>query len=190
MAPRGCVLLTPSHRHPGLTFASSLTTLPPRPSARKLPRRPTRLAFCRSLFSPSRAPSHPSLSARPSRRGFRWHLPAILIHLTAMFTFLQPSAFVRFLLLQPNKDFPLKSTHSSTVRSRRGGRCAHCRDPSRGRLVITNKAGFRQKQRADKPEPCLGPPVPLGDRRENKQAVGWSPSNNFALTCKPLPEAL
>ena len=53
--------------------------------------------------------SHPSLSARFSHPGFLWHLSIVPIHLTVQ---IKPSVFLGCLLLQPNKDFPLKSTHS------------------------------------------------------------------------------
>lgn len=122
---------------PPVTKAIRLTTFPlnvPQPSPRHLP-----VSWPLGSFSPHRAcgslplaflsppvSSHPSLSARFSHPSFLWHLSIVLILRTVqIFTFLQPSVFVRFLPLQPNKDSPLKSTHSETVGWEEGGRCTH-----------------------------------------------------------------
>lgn len=95
-------------------FAAARTLLLPSLATPKPLSPSTHVAFCLLLFSLSLCvSSHPSLSARLSHAGFLWHLSIVFIHLTVqIFTFLKPSVFSCFLLLQPNKDFPLKSTHS------------------------------------------------------------------------------
>lgn len=122
-APRGPTLPLPgperSWAHLSLSseFAAARPLLLPGLATPKPPSPSPHVAFCLVLFSLSPCvSSHPSLSARLSHAGFLWHLSIVFIHLTVqIFTFLKPSVFSCFLLLQPNKDFPLESTHSETM---------------------------------------------------------------------------
>lgn len=133
------------------------------------------------LFARFLCPSHPSLSARFSHPGFLWHLSTVLICLAVwIFTFLKPGVFSCFFLLQPNKDFPLKSTHTGWGL---GLSCPDSEEPPEAAYYLRTRSdpegrGSRQVQAVPLTTDLFGLLL-LRDRLENKQVVRSGPIDPF-----------